>query len=160
MLSTQLVSVLWILSLRASSAWSSAALCRRSLLSRHDYATDGPASQWSVSHHSWCFPQTQVSFGRSRRSLASDVETQLHWQAYARQPLLFLSRPRSFWRSGMLFLHGHTYKISIINKYNNNINNSINERMVIIQRLSAQITVYVDLIPDDDTADVCIRVSH
>lgn len=59
-------------------------------------------------HQSWCLPQTHLSWGRSLRSVGSDVENQLHWQAYARKPLLFLSLALSFWRSGMLFLHRRT----------------------------------------------------
>lgn len=52
----------------------------------------------------WCLLQTHVSWGCPRRSVGSRTETQLHWQAYARTPLLRLSLAPSFCRSGVLFL--------------------------------------------------------
>lgn len=55
-------------------------------------------------HQSWCLLQTHVSRGCPRRSVGSRAENQLHWQAYARRPLLLFSLALSFCWSGALFL--------------------------------------------------------
>lgn len=57
-----------------------------------------------VERQPWCLLQTHMSWGCPRRSVGSRTESQLHWQAYARRPLLLLSLALSFCRSGELFL--------------------------------------------------------